>query len=359
MLHHGLTRHQLQKGPDGVLGVRDPVPQDAHGFGQSLGVCVPDVGVPDFRTITDAAERLVSDRDILLRLDQPGHDAEYGGRECDAAHPSLFHSLAPLKSPNGWLARDASVSMWRALILDSSVWRGMRSFAAAAEGPEIRPRDSASAAMIKALSPAASVVILLFDGADPLSGLLGVALDQIFGQDRNVDHAFAQRRDPDGKDIEAIEEVWAERATRYGALEIAVRGGEDTHIDGNRMTAPQPFDLPFLEHAQQGDLGLGGELPDFVQEDRAAVCGLEPPESPLERAGERSLFVAEQLGGDERRRNGRAVHPDERAARASGPLVNGAGDQLLAGPSLTEDEHGGIGRGHLRHLRQHALQGGG
>src|SRR3989454_9171980 len=93
-----------------------------------------------------------------------------------------------------------------------------------------------------------------------------------------------------------------------------------SHIDGNRMTAPQPFDLPFLKHAQQCDLGLRGELPDFVQEDRAAVRGLEPPESPLERAGERSLFVAEQLGGDERRRNGRAVHPDERAARASGPL---------------------------------------
>src|SRR3989449_10207851 len=61
---------------------------------------------------------------------------------------------------------------------------------------------------------------LLSDGADPLSGLLGVALDQIFGQDRNVDHALAQRRDPDGKHIEAIEEVRAERATLYGALEL-------------------------------------------------------------------------------------------------------------------------------------------
>src|SRR2546427_6068946 len=121
-------------------------------------VCIPDVGVPDFRTITDAAERLVSDRDILLRLDQPGHDAEHGDRECDAAHPSLFHSLTAFKSPNDWLARNASVSMWRALILDSSVWRGMPSFAAAPEGPEIRPRDCASAAMIKARSASASVV---------------------------------------------------------------------------------------------------------------------------------------------------------------------------------------------------------
>ena len=76
-------------------------------------LCVPDVGVPDFRTITDAAERLVSDRDIPLRLDQPGHDAEHGGRDGDAAHPRLFHSLTPLKSPNGWLARNANESMWR------------------------------------------------------------------------------------------------------------------------------------------------------------------------------------------------------------------------------------------------------
>src|SRR5207245_6862521 len=112
----------------------------------------------DFRTITDAAQRLVSDRDILLRLDQPGRDAEHGGRECDAAHPSLFHSLTPLKSPNGWLARTASVPMWSALILDSTVWRGMPSFAAAPEGPEIRPPACASAAVIKARSASASVV---------------------------------------------------------------------------------------------------------------------------------------------------------------------------------------------------------
>src|SRR2546425_7819434 len=80
---------------------------------QTCALPISDVGVPDFRTITDAAERLVSDRDILLRLDQPGHDAEHGGRDGDAAHPRLFHSLTPLKSPNGWLARNASVSMRR------------------------------------------------------------------------------------------------------------------------------------------------------------------------------------------------------------------------------------------------------
>src|SRR2546426_9879237 len=86
-------------------------------------------------------------------------------------------------------------------------------------------------------------------------------------QDRNVGQALAQGPDPDGKDVQPIEEVLTKPTPLDSGLEIAVGGGDDTHIDGNRMTAPQPFDLPFLKHAQQCDLGLGGELPDFVQED--------------------------------------------------------------------------------------------
>src|SRR6266853_1669001 len=197
---------------------------------------------------------------------------------------------------------------------------------------------------------------LLADGADALPGLLGVTLDQVLRQDRNVVPALAQGRDPDGKDVQPIEEVLTKPTTLDSGLEIAVRRGDDTHIDGNRMSAPQAFDLAFLKYAQQGDLGLGGELPDFVQEDGAAVRGLEPPESPLEGAGERSLVVAEQLGGDEGRGNGRAVHPDEGAARTARALVDRARDQLLAGAGLAEDEDGGICWGDLRDLCEHLAE---
>ena len=48
--------------------------------------------------------------------------------------------------------------MCRPFIFDSSVWRGMPSFAAAPKGPEIRPLDAASAASISSFSPSASVV---------------------------------------------------------------------------------------------------------------------------------------------------------------------------------------------------------
>src|SRR2546428_589633 len=170
--------------------------------------------------------------------------------------------------------------MCRALIFDSSVWRGMPSFAAPPQGPEIRPRDAASAAPISSFSPSARVVTrraipldrsswfplepllvdrervaiaqhhgpldhvlqlahvpwpvvglkqlhrLLVDGADALPGLLGVALDQIFDQNGNVVHALAQRGDPDRKDIQAVVKILAERAARYGGFQGAGRGGQ-------------------------------------------------------------------------------------------------------------------------------------
>ena len=143
----------------------------------------------------------------------------------------------------------------------------------------------------------------------------------------------------------------------YGGLEITVRGSQDAHIHGHGQTAAHALELPLLEHAQERDLGVGGKLPDFIQEDRPAVGRFEPPEPALQRARERPLFVPEQLRGDERRWNGRAVHPNEGASRSPRPLVNGARDQLLAGPGFTQDEHRRIGLGHLRHLRQDGPQG--
>src|SRR5712675_2470537 len=109
------------------------------------------------------------------------------------------------------------------------------------------------------------------------------------------------------------------------------------------MTAADALDLPFLQHAQQRDLRLGGQLADFVEEDRPAIGRLEPSEPALQRAGERAFLVSEQLGRYERRRNGRAVHANERSARAARALVKGARDQLFAGSGLAENEDGGVG----------------
>src|SRR4051794_10420791 len=104
------------------------------------------------------------------------------------------------------------------------------------------------------------------------------------------------------------------------------------------MTAANAFDLPFLQHAQQRDLRLGWQLADFVEEDRPAIGCLEPSKPALQRACEGAFLVSKQLGRDERRRNRRAVHADERSGRTARALVKGACDELFAGSGLAEYE---------------------
>ena len=56
---------------------------------------------------------------------------------------------------------------------------------------------------------------------------------------------------------------------------------------------------------------------DLVEEERAAVRGLELADAPLVGAGERAALVAEELALEELVRDRRAVERDERAAARS------------------------------------------
>ena len=77
------------------------------------------------------------------------------------------------------------------------------------------------------------------------------------------------------------------------------------------------------------------------------------PDPALQRAGEGALLVAEQLALDQPLRDRPAVDLDQRPVPARAPLVQRAGDQLLAGAGLAGEQHGGLHRGHLLHLPQH------
>ena len=66
-------------------------------------------------------------------------------------------------------------------------------------------------------------------------------------------------------------------------------------------------------------------------------------------AGEGALLVAEQLRLDQILGDRRAVDLDERALGARTPVVQGVGDELLAGAVLALDEHVGVARRHGVH----------
>src|SRR5207245_9461172 len=79
--------------------------------------------------------------------------------------------------------------------------------------------------------------------------------------------------------------------------------------------------------------------PDFCPVPGSVVGQLEL--AALRRGGavEGALLVPEQLALDQSLWDGRAIERDERRIGARALDVNGAGDEFLAGPVLSRDQH--------------------
>src|SRR5262249_19542722 len=114
-------------------------------------------------------------------------------------------------------------------------------------------------------------------------------------QQRNVPATFAQRRQMNRKDIQAVKQIAAKLSIRDHLLQIGVGGGDQTHVNFLRARTAQAFELAFLQNAQQLGLQLQRDVADLVQKQRAFVRQLEPPDALRDRASKRAPFVAEEL----------------------------------------------------------------
>src|SRR3546814_8705859 len=88
-------------------------------------------------------------------------------------------------------------------------------------------------------------------------------------QRRQVLAAFGKRWKPQRKDVEAVEQVFAEPAVYDRLFQILVRGGNDPDVDGLRLVAADALDLAFLQHTKQFYLHVGRHIADFVEDDRS------------------------------------------------------------------------------------------
>ena len=123
-----------------------------------------------------------------------------------------------------------------------------------------------------------------------------------------------------------------------------VGGGDDPDVDLQRPGRADPGDLAIFDRAKKPVLGRAREGRQFVEEQGAAIRLLEPAWPSLGRTGERSGFVSEQLGFDQRLGQGGTVHDDQGAVPAGGQMVKPLGDQFLARPTLADHEHRAIER---------------
>ena len=151
--------------------------------------------------------------------------------------------------------------------------------------------------------------------------------------------ALAERRDSNLDRIQAVKKVFAESAGQDFGAKIAVRGGDQVHVDLFYLGRTDALDFAVLNHAQE--LGLHGErgLADFVEKDGAAVGVFEQAGPRIGRSGERAADVAEELAFEQGIDQRRAVAHRQplRADRAD--LVDRARDEFFPGPGLADDQN--------------------
>src|SRR5262249_41421786 len=97
---------------------------------------------------------------------------------------------------------------------------------------------------------------------------------------------------------------------------------------------------PTLERAQELRLGAERHLADLVEEERAALRGLEHAALRRLRIRERTALVSEELRLDQRLGDARAVDFHHRAVAPETALVDRVRHDVLPGAGLTGDEDG-------------------
>ena len=86
------------------------------------------------------------------------------------------------------------------------------------------------------------------------------------------------------------------------------------------------------------------QIADLVEEKRAAISGLDPPDPVGTRVGERPLHMAEQLAVDQLGRDRAEIHRLQNLARTLRPGVQLARHHLLARAILPQNQNVSVGR---------------
>ena len=147
-----------------------------------------------------------------------------------------------------------------------------------------------------------------------LAGLRDEEVDEVV----DVLGARGEGRDPYGDDLEAIEQVLAERAPLDGGLQIRVRRCDDANVRALRLRRAEREVLERLEELQELRLRVQRKSVDLVEEERAAVGSRHLAEDAVRGRRVSARHGPEELALDELLGERGAAHLDERLAACAG-----------------------------------------
>src|SRR5581483_11662352 len=134
--------------------------------------------------------------------------------------------------------------------------------------------------------------------------------------------------------MQPVEDVLAEPSFLDLRLEVAMRGGNDPHIDLDRRVVADASYFLLLQHPVQLHLDGKRKLADLVEEERPAGSLLEQSRLGSRCSGERAACMAEQLALHQLGGQRTAIDGNETLFPARTALVDGARGQFLPGARL-------------------------
>src|SRR5271170_2375283 len=162
-------------------------------------------------------------------------------------------------------------------------------------------------------------------------------------------HTLLERRGIYLDDVDSVEEIQAEFPLGHELRQVCVCREDETCAQRNELAAAQPAVLALLQNTEQLDLRGRTKLTDFIEQQCTLARLLQISLAYTHGASESTFFVAEQFGFDESFGNGAATDRNKRLAGARAKIVDGPGDQFLAGAAFSSDEDRGIEIGDAMH----------
>src|SRR6476660_7205960 len=166
---------------------------------------------------------------------------------------------------------------------------------------------------------------------------------------------LGKRRESERDDVQSIVEILSESPRFHLSVEIAVRGGDDPHVDRCSLSRTDRTHFAVLQHAQE--LGLQGErhVTDFIQKQSPSVGSGNETFVIVGRTGKRAFAVTEQFRFEQIFRYGRAIDGYERSRRAAACAVYRAREKFLSRAARALDEHARLRLGHQPRLMEYVL----
>ena len=161
-----------------------------------------------------------------------------------------------------------------------------------------------------------------------------IAIQKMVHKHGDIRTPFAQRRQMNSHDVESEVQIFTKCAFAIGTLEVAVCCGDYANVNAVALIAADRTDFTFLEHAQEFGLHFERQFADFIQENGAAVRGLEESGFRFHGTGECTLFVAEKFAFHQSWYERTAIDGDKRSFRHGPTKVNGARNEFFAGATF-------------------------